>query len=377
MSATSNTAPPGIAPNAVAGPWRKALIALCVVAGIGATFILFTGRVPYLHKSAPTERPVEVQMNASISPLDRPKEASAAAATPASLPPVARPAVVNKLTTGAGGMTERQKALESGVSAYTIAPNTGAAPPTKRAGGAADDPDDIPTGGKPDALEASLAPTRIEGTRVSELPDPRWLIEQGRVLPCTQQTKINSTLPGAVTAIIPEEIRGETGDVVVMPKGARVFGTIQHSLTNGLDRLAVLWQNITTPVLYDGRGMPHQFRVAVNSPASSELGETGLDGDVDHHYVKKIGGILGLSLIQGAIQYGVAKAQNQGQGNTTLNLDSFQSGGNDAANELLRAWINIPDVMTRNQGSACGIYVVRDLDMRGAYKLTQKYRSGL
>jgi type IV secretion system protein VirB10 len=164
-------------------------------------------------------------------------------------------------------------------------------------------------------------------------------------------------------------------NVVVMPQGARVFGTIQHSLTNGLDRLAVLWQNITTPVLYDGRGMPHQFRVAVNSPASSELGETGLDGDVDHHYVKKIGGILGLSLIQGAIQYGVAKAQNQGQGNTTLNLDSFQSGGNDAANELLRAWINIPDVMTRNQGTACGIYVVRDLDMRGAYKLTKMYRN--
>jgi len=105
MSATSNTAPPGIAPNAVAGPWRKALIALCVIAGTGATFILFTGRVPSLHKSAPIERPVEVQMNASISPLDRPKEAPAAAATPASLPPAARPAVFNKLQTCAGGMT--------------------------------------------------------------------------------------------------------------------------------------------------------------------------------------------------------------------------------------------------------------------------------
>jgi type IV secretory pathway VirB10-like protein len=32
--------------------------------------------------------------------------------------------------------------------------------------------------------------------------------------------------------------------------------------------------------------------------------------------------------------------------------------------------------MTRNQGTACGIYVVRDLDMRGAYKLTRAYRSG-
>ena len=133
MSGASNAAAPGIAPNAIAGPWRKVLIALGVAAGTGATFILFTGRLPYLHRSAPTERPVEVQMNSSIAPLDRPKEAPGAAATPAALPPVARPAVFNKLTTGAGGMTERQKALESSVSAYTNAPNTGSAPATKPA----------------------------------------------------------------------------------------------------------------------------------------------------------------------------------------------------------------------------------------------------
>ena len=152
-------------------------------------------------------------------------------------------------------------------------------------------------------------PTRMDGTRVAELPDPRWLIEAGRLLPCTQVTKINSTLPGAVTAIIPEAIRGETGDVVLLPKGARVFGTVQHASLNGLDRLAVLWQHITTPVLYDDRGMPHQFRIAVNCPASSELGETGVDGDVDRHLWKKIGGIIGISLIQGTIQAGIQAAE--------------------------------------------------------------------
>ena len=107
------------------------------------------------------------------------------------------------------------------------------------------DPDDLPAANQPDALEHSLKPTRITGTRVSELPDPTWLITQGRVLPCTQQTAIDSSLPGAVTAITSEPIRGEAGDVVLIPKGARVFGTVQHSLMNGLDRLAVLWQSIS------------------------------------------------------------------------------------------------------------------------------------
>jgi type IV secretion system protein VirB10 len=218
----------------------------------------------------------------------------------------------------------------------------------------------------------------MDGTRVAELPNPRWLIEAGRLLPCTQVTKINSTLPGAVTAIIPEAIRGETGDVILLPKGARAFGTVQHGLLNGLDRLAVLWQHITTPVLYDDRGIPHQFRIAVNSPASGELGETGIDGDIDRHLWKKIGGLIGISLIQGTIQAGVQAAgnaaQRSGNGNTSLNFNSFGQGGQSAADELLRSWVEIPDIITRNQGTTCAIYVVRDLDMRGAYQLTQRYR---
>ena len=216
--------------------------------------------------------------------------------------------------------------------------------------------------------KSSLKPTRITGTRVSELPDPTWLVTQGRVLPCTQQTAIDSSLPGAVTAITSEPIRGEAGDVVLIPKGARVFGTVQHSLMNGLDRLAVLWQSISWQ-LPDNQGLLHLYRIETDSPASSVLGETGLDGDIDHHYLKKIGGILGMSLVQGGIQYGVAKAQSSGQGNTSVNLDSFQQGGNEAANALLQSWVAIPDVMHRNQGLACSIFVVRDLDFRGIYQL--------
>jgi len=353
-----------VAPTVTAGPWRKILIYVGVIGGIGLVFVFSSaGNLPFLHRHKPGERPLEVQMNGPITRLDKPVEQH--------LPPPARPAVLTQArVVNAGSDDDARKAAEAPLSAYSLGPTTGNAPPAKVA---QNDPDELPAGNRPDALEASLQPAKMDGTRVAELPNPRWLIEQGRVLPCTQQTRIDSTLPGAVTAIIPEGIRGETGDVVVLPKGAHVFGTIQHALTNGLDRLAVLWQSITTPVLYDSRGMPHQFRVTVNSPAASELGETGVDGEVDRHYLKKIGGILGLSLIQGSIQYAVQSAQKD-NGGTTINLDSFQNGGNQAANSLLESWIAIPDVMHRNQGLSCGIYIVRDLDMRGAYQLTQRYR---
>jgi type IV secretion system protein VirB10 len=364
----SGTAPPPqtaaavIAPTVTAGPWRKGLMAGGVIASFVLVFVLFSGRsLPFLQRQKQQERPIEVQMNGPITKLEKPVEPAQA------LPAPARPAVLQQ-THLLSNNDYAKTAAESGLVAFSLSGNSANAAPGPPAKTPAADPDGIPPSGQPDALEASLRPTRITGSRVSELPDPRWLITQGRLLPCTQQTPFDSSLPGPVTAIIPEDIRGETGDVVLIPKGARVFGTIQHALTNGLDRLAVLWQTISW-MLYDKHDMPHLYRIDANSPASSELGEAGLDGDVNHHYLKKIGGILGLSLIQGGIEYGVARAQSGGQGNTSINLDSFQSGGNQAANTLLESWIAIPDVMRRNQGLPCGIFIVRDLDIRGAYEL--------
>lgn len=328
-------------------------------------FLVSTGRMNFIHKNEVKADPVRTQMDNNIPPLVRPT----IPVQPASYqrPPTPSYAPQQKTAQVDNEEEERMKALNSGLVAYS---------PLGSGMGTSATPEgnERAKPGSPDALEASLQPTTMDGTKVAELPNPRWLIEQGRVLPCTQQTKINSTLPGAVTAIIPEEIRGETGDTVLFDKGARVFGTIQHTLMNGSDRLAVLWQNITTAVLYDGRGMPHQYRIAVNSPASSDLGETGLDGDINRHLPLKIGGILGFSFAQGAVQAGIQEATKSNNG-TSINLNSMQSGTDQATSTLLNAWVNIPDVMTRDQALRCSIYVVRDLDMRAAYQLHQKFRT--
>jgi type IV secretion system protein VirB10 len=344
-------------------PWQKIGIWVVIALVMGCILVLFSGRMAFFHKQEAKAQPSRAQVDTNIAPLN--------------MPPVTHVADVPARPAYAGGQRvagvpvddERAKALNSDINAYSWRSPSAA-------GGQSGPEGSRPAPGTADALEASLQPTTMEGTKVAELPNPRWLIEQGRVLPCTQQTKINSTLPGAVTAIIPEEVRGETGDTVLLDKGARVFGTIQHTLMNGADRLAVLWQNITTPVLYDDRGMPHQFRVTVNSPASSDLGETGLDGDVNRHLIQKIGGILGFSLMQGGIQAAIQQANRSNNG-TQLNLNSVQSGTDQATSTLLNAWVSIPDVMTRDQGLTCSISIVRDLDMRSAYQLRTQYRSHL
>ncbi len=354
------------------GPLGKVALVGAGIAVAGITFWAFSGNMlPWHHKEAPPQA-AEVAVNGTHTRLDPAPVVRAEEP----LPPVARPAASLPF---AAQEDPRLKAYASPINAYK--PNGAAATNGAGTAGAAQH---TPSGemGAPDALEASLVPTKMDGTRVAELPNPRWLIEAGRLLPCVQITKINSTLPGAVTATLEQDIRGETGDVIVLGKGARVFGTVQHGLQYGAEVLAVLWQHVTTPVLYDDRGMPHQFRIAVNSPASSELGETGLDGELYRHTGKKLLGITIVTaanvLSQGASS-ALSNAMQSGGGrnnnNTSLNFNSFGNAGNSAADELAKQWIEIPDVLIRNQGKTCSIYVVRDLDMRGAYTLQQQYRS--
>jgi type IV secretion system protein VirB10 len=341
--------------------WMVLLIWLAAIGAVVFCFAYFSGRwSPFSAKEKQASAPTVVAPPPA-TPLVRPAQADTPSRPPAQ-PPRQPPIDI-----------DRQKALASDIRAFPGA--RGAAPISKasadgRAG-------DAPGRDQDDPLEASLQPTRVDGTEVAELPSPRWMIKHGRILPCNLQLKENSTLPGMLTANLAEDIYGDTGDTKLLPKGSEIFGTVQHALVNGLDRLAVLWQDITTPVIYDARGLPHHYRVTTNSPATSELGETGLDGDINRHlfnpFPGKLGALIGMSLIQGGIQAG-AQAASHGNGNTnnSINFNSFQQGGDSAAETLLRSYVTIPDVLTRNQGTVCGVGVIRDLNMHKAYRLLRE-----
>ncbi|MBS0642106.1 MAG: hypothetical protein JSS43_19745, partial [Proteobacteria bacterium] len=61
--------------------------------------------------------------------------------------------------------------------------------------------------------------------------------------------------------------------------------------------------------------------------------------------------------------------QRGGNNNNSFSM-SFNRMGNGAesgANMLMQQFINVPDVLTRLQGKACEIELVRDLDLSAAY----------
>lgn len=228
-------------------------------------------------------------------------------------------------------------------------------------------------GGQTDALSERLQSTKLNGVSATRLPDPEMTIPQGTIIPCIQQTALDSSYPGLITAIVPQNIYGAGGHTVLIDAGSKVVGTMQKGIVNGLSREFVLWQQMTTPA-------PNFVRIGLDSPAAGALGRTGLDGDVNRHFWEKIKGALLLSTVDTGIQAAALGATNAlasnrgGYGGSSINFYQFQNAGDQAVNTLLQSTIQIPDTLTRPQGASCSIFVARDLDFSSVYALRLKGR---
>ena len=75
------------------------------------------------------------------------------------------------------------------------------------------------------------------------------------------------------------------GTTILLPRGTQVNGTIEHGLTTGEDRLFLVWTDALTP-------RPGLLAIPLDSPASDELGQTGVPGDIDDHGVLDVDCVL-------------------------------------------------------------------------------------
>ena len=210
------------------------------------------------------------------------------------------------------------------------------------------------------SLTARLRPTVLSGNRASMLPHPDMLVTRGTMIPCTLQTAINTELPGYVKCVLPQDVRGTTGNVVLLDRGTTLVGEVQAGLMQGQDRVFVIWDRAETP--------DHAI-VELDSPGTDQLGRSGIPGMVNNHFLQRYGSALLLTLVQGVVQSASALAANSNNGTNGFSLNSFQSNGNDIANTALQNSINIPPTLEVNQGENTSVFVARDLDFSDVYRL--------
>lgn len=192
--------------------------------------------------------------------------------------------------------------------------------------------------------------------------DTTMLLAKGTTLPCVLKTRIDSTYKGFTTCQIAKDIYSANGKVLLVERGSTVFGEQNTDIKQGQARVAVLWSRIETP-----KGVS----VDIDSPATGQLGEMGIDAKVKTHFWKRFGGAIMLSLVQDVTANASTQLAKDGQQQQTTTQNT-QNASNEMASKALENTINIPPTATVNHGKLIQILVVRDVDFGGIYAVRKR-----
>jgi len=200
----------------------------------------------------------------------------------------------------------------------------------------------------------------VDTSHAIRLKHPDFLIPQGTMIAGILETAIQSDLPGMLRAIVSEDVYGFDGSKLLISKGSRLIGKYKSGLVRGQVRVFVMWNRILRP---DG------VSINIGSYGTDDLGRSGLDGELDTHFMERFGSSILLSMIDTGMQIGANSLDNQNS--STVAIESGQDVSS-AAQVALENSISIPPTVHVDQGKRIKVFVSKDLDFASIETEDQK-----
>jgi len=192
-------------------------------------------------------------------------------------------------------------------------------------------------------LDATYAPPRSPYT-----------IQAGATISAALITALNSDQPGRVIAQVSENVFDSvTGEILLIPQGARLIGAYDSDTTYGERRLLVVWNRLVMP---NGWSIPLRAM-----PGADAAGSAGLTGDVDAH----IGRIAVASLISAVL--GVAANESEDEEDARLSQSIGDAAAQQAAqtgSRLVDRELNVRPTLRIRAGARVRALVSQDILLR-------------
>lgn len=199
-------------------------------------------------------------------------------------------------------------------------------------------------------VEDGAQPVTVTAAEV--IANPSKTVLQGTLIAATLENAVDSSLPGAVTAMVNSPVYSFDGAEVLIPSGSRVFGQYSSDISLGQGRILVRWSRIVTP---EGQS------VQVAAYGGDQQGRSGVTGRVNTRFGLRFGGAALVSLI-GA---GPALAANSVSEDNEVVRDAARDVSNDlseATDSVISEYVRLPSVITVQPGAQVTIMVDRDLE---------------
>ena len=189
----------------------------------------------------------------------------------------------------------------------------------------------------------------VGANRIRPAPS-RYLLSAGSVIPASLITGLRSDLPGLVIAQVTERVYDSpTGQVLLVPQGARLIGRYDDRVAFGQRRALIVWQRIFFP---DGSSLDLE-----NMPASDAAGYAGLEDKVDFH----TGTLIQGAAISTLLGIG-ANVTFAGENDLVQALrESAQQNVSRAGDQLISRELQIRPTITIRPGAPVRLIVHRDL----------------
>jgi type IV secretion system protein VirB10 len=188
-------------------------------------------------------------------------------------------------------------------------------------------------------------------TRAEVIVNPGNTVLQGTMIQAVTETALDSTLPGAIRAIVSEDVHAFDGTRILIPRGARLVGRYRSDVALAQSRVMVAWDRII---------LPDNQTVEISAFGGDELGRTGTTGFVDTRFAQRFGSAALISLI------GALPAAAAGQIETEAAADVARDVGTDlrdSTQSVMQDYLAIRPVIHVDQGTRITVMVDRDLEI--------------
>jgi type IV secretion system protein VirB10 len=196
---------------------------------------------------------------------------------------------------------------------------------------------------------AAAAEQTHDTVRAEQLADPSRTIVQGTVLEGVLETAINTDLPGAIRAVLTEDVVSYDGSTTLLPRGTRLIGTYSSTVKIAQRRALIAWNRAVTP---------GGTSVALGGIGADALGRSGQTGHVNTHFWERFGSAALISLFGLAPQVGVNDETDEDVADA---IDAIGGDLEASSRSALDAYLRIAPTINIDQGDRLTIFVNRDL----------------
>lgn len=195
----------------------------------------------------------------------------------------------------------------------------------------------------------------------SMLPDRNLFVTMGTPMACLPEQPINTDVPGPFRCKVQSPVYSTSGTVPLLDAGTWFVGRVSEQMRRGSRRAFAVMTRLETP---------QGCIVRLRAPVADQLGEAGLDGEVDTHFWQRFQGLAVAAFLDAASQAAAtaaadALASSRGNGPS---FNQFTMMGRQLGSGFQED-ANIPPTLRRNQAQPILVMAMQDLDMRPCFRL--------